>query len=158
MADLRKSFSYENHALDNEGDGILRFNTDTFRVCIGQDFSRIFTDATYFNCNPLTEPTFANKGRRDIRFTYGTNNAPGARISNILVNGVPQVLPYKGSVITYDSIRTTGVPAPSGWASLLPISHVASVGPDAVGQIFEVMIENWNPCNPYDIFESNAPS
>jgi hypothetical protein len=67
---LRKGFTYENHALDNEGDGILRFNTDTFRVCIGQDFSRIFTDATYFNCNPQTELTFANKGRYKIYIWY----------------------------------------------------------------------------------------
>ena len=147
---LKKVFTYENHATDNLGDGLLKFNTDTIKVCIGQDFSKIFTDATYFNCNPLTEPSFSNKGLRNIRFTYGTNNAAGARIQNILINGVAQTLPYQGSLITYDSIRTTGVPAPSGWASTDALSHVESVGPDAVGQIYEVMIENWNPCNPYN--------
>ena len=154
---LRKNFSYQNHSEDDEGDGRIQFNTDTIRVCIGQDFSEFFTDATYFNCNPTTQPDFSNDGRRDIRFTYGTNHAAGARIQNVLIDGVSHPLPYQGPVITYDSILKTGVPAPSGWARTMQLSHSASVGPDAVGQIYEIMIENWNPCNPYDIFETNAP-
>jgi len=97
-------------------------------VCLGQDFSEIFTDATYFNCNPQTEPEFPNDGQRDIRFTYGTNNAAGDRIQDVLIDGSPVVFPYQGSVMTYDSIRTTGVPAPSGWESTLPISHIADLG------------------------------
>jgi PKD repeat protein len=155
---LRKTFDYQNHAEDDEGDGRIGFNTDTVFVCIGHDFSEIFSDATYFNCNPLTEPNFPNDGRRDIRFTYGTNHAPGDRIQNVLIDGNVVSFPYQTGVITYDSIRANGVPAPSGYASTLPVSHIAAVGPDAVGQIFEIMIENWNPCNPYDIFETNTPN
>ncbi len=31
------------------------------------------------------------------------------------------------------------------------------MGTDAVGQVFEILLENWGPCNPYDIFESIPP-
>ena len=58
---LRKNFTYENHSEDDEGDGIFETNIDTIYVCLGQDFSEIFTDATYFNCNPQTEPEFPNR-------------------------------------------------------------------------------------------------
>ena len=154
---LRKQFTYQNHSTDDEGDGLFEMHIDTIEVCLGQDFSEIFTDATYFNCNPQTEPDYANDGPRNIRFTYGTNFAAGDRIQDILINGVPQAFPYQGSVILYDSIQVSGVPAPSGWADTDPISHVANLGTDAVGQIFEITLENWGPCNPYNIFETNPP-
>ena len=65
--------------------------------------------------------------------------------------------PLKGPVLIYDSIRTTGIPAPSGWETSDDISHVGNMGPDAVGQVFEITLENWGPCNLYDIFESIPP-
>ena len=99
---------------------------DTITVCLGQDFSEVFTDATYFNCNPQTEPDFSNDGERHVRFTYGTKFSPEPRIQDILVNGFPLVAPLQGALLKYDSIRTTGVPAPSGWEISDPISHVAN--------------------------------
>ncbi|MFC2081343.1 hypothetical protein ACFLR8_03955, partial [Bacteroidota bacterium] len=154
---LRKLFTYENHSTDDEGDGVLNMHIDTIQVCLGQDFTEIFTDATYFNCNPQTEPDFPNDGPRNIRFTYGTLSASGPRIKDILVDGNPLVGPLQSAVIPYDSIRNNGSPAPTGWASSLPISHVANLSTDSIGQIFEITLENWGPCNPYNIFETNAP-
>ncbi len=79
---LRKNFTYENHSTDDEGDGVFVFDIDTIRVCLGQDFSEIFTDDTYFNCNPQTEPDFSNDGERYIRFTYPSIRA-GVEVTNI---------------------------------------------------------------------------
>ncbi|MDT8432771.1 MAG: PKD domain-containing protein [Bacteroidales bacterium] len=152
---LRKTFVYENHSTDDEGDGIFRFHTDTIRVCLGQDVSEVFTDATYFNCNPQTEPDFANDGLRAVRFTYGTNVSPEPRIQDIYVDGNLLGAPVTDPIVYYDSIRSTGVPAPAGWHVSDPISHAFNAGTDAIGQVFEIQMENWGPCN--NIFLNEPP-
>jgi len=146
---LRKNFTYENHATDEEGDASFNMHIDTITVCVGQDFTEAFTDATYFNCNPQTEPDFANDGERRLRFTYGTSFSSEPRIQDILIGGVPLVGELQGPLLRYDSIRSTGIPAPSGWETSDDISHIANLGTDAIGQVFEIMLENWGPCNPY---------
>jgi len=156
---LRKTFTYENHSTDDEGDGQFQFHIDTIRVCLGQSFSETFTDATYFNCNPQVEPDFSNDGERYVRFTYGTGFSPEPRIQGIQVDAAPLTTPLQGEFAIYDSIRTTGVPARSdvaadGWHESLVISHVYDPVNDQVGQVFEIMMENWNPCNE---ISSGAP-
>ncbi len=148
---LQQTVQYLNYDTDDEGSGILRMDIDTLRVCIGQDFSVNFTDDTYFNCNPAEEPTFPNKEERWIRFSYGTNYS-GSVIQDILIDGMPQAFPYTGGLTMYDSVLMTAYPS---YAQTLTISHAADLSTDTVGQIFELQMENWNPCN--DIFVPDPP-
>lgn len=149
-AGLTQQQSILNYSTDEEGSGYFTMHRDTIRICIGQDFSETFSDATLFNCRKDIEPDFPNIGERWVRFTYGTNSGGGVAIPDILIDGGTVSFPYVGTPIKYDSADT---PFPN--AESLPISHASNMSTDAVGQVFEVMLENWGPCN--SIYESKPP-
>ena len=143
---LEQTPGFLSYNTDNQGSGKLILNPDTIKVCIGQNFTEAFNDATLFNCRKIIEPTNPNIAPRIVQFIYGTTIGDGGvtpRISNVTVNGAVQAYPYTSPLIQY--YDSADVPFPN--AVTYPIKHLGNNGPDAVGQVFEVTMNNWGPCN-----------
>ena len=151
---LQQDINYLNYSTDDEGSGVLQMNSDTIRVCLGQDFNVSFQDATLFNCRKEIEETFPNIAERWVQFSYGTNYSAEPRIQDVLIEANSVAFPYTPSppdnLFFYDSADT---PFPN--ATSLMISHAADLTTDQIGQVFEIKLDNWGPCN--DIFLGEDP-
>ncbi len=125
---------------DDSNGGRVQITPDVYRVCAGNTATVTFTDNSIFNCVPPDENDVINDRTRWIQWIYGTNVDPRPRISGIQVGGATVPFPFAGPVVT--------LPAPvyaSGEISL----NVAVPATAAVGEVFEIRLNNWNQCNPY---------
>ncbi|MFO7999752.1 MAG: PKD domain-containing protein [Marinilabilia sp.] len=127
--------------IDNENGGTLSISPDVFQICIGNDGSVQFQDASQWNCTPPYEEDNPNNRERWTQWIYGTG---GTTITDATVNGTQHPWPYEGSIEHYTPTVTAPFP-PQGESEQVYIPH----GHD-VGDYFEVTIRNWNTCNPYD--------
>ncbi len=148
--------------------------------CVGENITNfIFRDATVFDCQLPVEPNLPNTQPRNVQFVYGTQIGAGIPNVFINVNGTPvQVTDNTGVSISGvwhvnpdGSPNIPGYTTPSGffegpvvqylWDSgtkllitpmiqTYPISHTGDFVNDAAGDIFDVTLRNWGPCNPYD--------
>ena len=137
---------------DDRATGQLQITPNPEEVCLGQDFEVIFQDVTDFNCDRTDEPNKPNIGPRYVQFVYGTGS--GRQIPNVFVNGVQVTdndgnlmpgMPYEDPTVHYyDSANN---PFPN--AESLPVIHAGDYTNDQIGDVFEITMRNWNPCNPY---------
>ena len=144
--------------------------------CRGSDILHQFTDNTFFNCNTSVESLKPNLGDRNVRFLYGTSINAGTRIPNVFVRIAAgkevQITDASGNLLPPPfAWKPDGTPGPffptnvygvfegplvtipsgliSSGATTFEIFHTGDYDNDAVGDIFEVLLQNWNPCNAY---------
>ena len=140
---------------DDANGGEIVIAPARFLACPGQEFTVTFDDVSDWNCTPPEVTDKMNKFSRWTRFTYGTveNETATPRIADVKVGGAVRAYPYQGNV--KEHTYTEGGPA------VIEPDHTSlsvTVPADAkVGEIFEIKLENWNMCNPYDAAnEGNA--
>jgi len=130
--------------VDNENGGIISIDPPVYPICVGNSGGVTFTDNSQWNCVPPDENDLPNNHKRWIQWVYGTNNGASNFIDNASVAGSVHIYPFAGSI----DVTTEPILGPSApWNQALPIFV-----PDnrAVGDEFEVTLNNWNYCNPYD--------
>ncbi len=138
--------------LDNENGGNLRADPRVYRICLGESATVQFTDQSNWNCTPPTETDKVNNFDRWTQWIYGTGGGAN-RIPNVLVNGNSPAYPYRDDVqylepgVDFDLLNPR--PAPPKNQSL-GVFVPATTDPADVGKRFELMLRNWNTCNPYD--------
>jgi gliding motility-associated-like protein len=128
--------------LDNANGGQPRIEPELYRICVGESATLNFNDVSLWNCVPPAENDNLNNANRWIRWTYGTTHNPRPKINNVQVNGIVRAYPFQGDVAY--------LPAPviaSGQVS----QNIAIPDNATVGRVFEVTLENWNQCNPYEV-------
>ncbi|WP_430810849.1 MULTISPECIES: PKD domain-containing protein [unclassified Carboxylicivirga] len=129
---------------DDRNGGTISINPKVFPICIGNSGSVTFMDESEWNCVPPVEDDSPNNYKRWIQWIYGTNNGSANFINNAEVNGAVRSYPYAGSIdVTTEPILGPSTP----WNEALPIYVPAG---HAVGDAFEITLNNWNYCNPYD--------
>lgn len=168
-ANLRDEKVSDYYSFDNEDPGQLNINPIEYLVCAGDEVTIQFNDATAFNCINAADTDNPNNSQRHVRWVYNVVNeaTPGVgRIDNVVLNGAVTI--DQGNPIFDDYIINTeagqdvnGVenyPAPVVVASNVSQSVTLLIPGDAVAdQIFEVRLDNWNPCNPYNPGDLNNP-
>lgn len=127
--------------VDTENGGQISINPAVFPICVGDDGTVTFNDVSLFNCVPPVENDNPNTPTRWTQWEYGTN----LTIANVLVNTLPRLYPFSDVVYAHTG-PVTGPTAPN--ISTLPIY---SPNTALVGQFFEVRLNYWNICNPYEI-------
>ncbi|MEP1096425.1 MAG: PKD domain-containing protein, partial [Cyclobacteriaceae bacterium] len=128
---------------DNFGDGGagLTPNPLTFNVCAGTVTTVNFEDLSPWNCTDIAVTTSLNNQERSTQWVYGTTeNITG----NVLINGAIQAFPFAGAVDTHPAIVLD--PQAPGNMSLDVTIPVTAV----IGEAFEITLNNWNQCNPYN--------
>ena len=113
----------------------LVVDQDEHLVCAGNEIELTFTDLTTFDCIPLGDPQ--NAGRW-IQWEYGTSSSI---TGDVKVNGSVAGLPFAGPVVYKDNYQI------SSGETTFPIKMPAT---SQVGEEYEVTLNNWNTCNPYD--------
>lgn len=163
---IQTAFSW---ARDNEFGGNLAIAPDFYDVCYDNPIvNAVFADDSFFNCNPTVEPDNPNQQTRHVQFVYGnaaTHNA-AASINNLTLNdGGPQPLTDGTGALAGTTTRgTAGLPITAAYfgpvdaipfpangpiSTTFPMNAPADPG-NAVGNLFEITMFNWNVCNPYN--------
>ncbi|GAA5036869.1 hypothetical protein GCM10011506_32550 [Marivirga lumbricoides] len=143
--------------IDEVNPGNVAIEPLEFLVCAGDQVTLNFDDATEFNCINSADTDIPNgEDQRNVRWTYNTTDgpAPAGRIDDVLLgNGVT----LDGSnAADQNYIAPTGNPSNTeiypavvnpgdAVSTTLDITVPASA---TVGEVFEVKLENWGPCNP----------
>lgn len=132
--------------VDDQNGGELNINPKIFPICIGNDGSVQFVDASLWNCTPPRENDIPNDRNRWTQWIYGTG---ATTITTAQVDGTVHAWPYTTPVEYYNAPVLAPAPPPS-------LSQIVYI-PEGyeVGDYFEVTIRNWNTCNPYD--DPNIP-
>ncbi|TCO08022.1 PKD domain-containing protein [Natronoflexus pectinivorans] len=126
---------------DDENGGEMQINPEVFPICVGNDGTVTFMDASQWNCVPPIENDVKNERRRWIQWVYGTG---GTNISSAAVDGTVRTYPFEGPVeVTPQPIEAPTPPMNQSMEIYIPDYF-------EVGDFFEVTIRNWNQCNPYD--------
>ncbi len=132
--------------VDDENGGQLNINPLVFPICLGNDGTIQFTDASQWNCTPPLETDNPNTRNRWTQWVYGTGSTT---ITTAQVNGVQYPWPYTSPIDYYSAPILAPEPPPSLSESIyIPLGY-------NVGDFFEVTLRNWNTCNPYD--DPNIP-
>ncbi len=138
---------------DDKNGGELNIAPKVYPICVGNDGSVQFLDASLWNCTPPRETDVPNDRNRWTQWIYGTA-ADADTIADALVGGAVRAWPYAGAIEYYSAPVTAPAPPPSESEPVyIPHGH-------QVGDYFEVTIRNWNTCNPYDNTpnDGNPPS
>ena len=163
--------TFQSYSTDNRNTGLLRLNDNPVNsrlVCLGTNANLNFVDATDLNCRAgigLPNPS-PNEQRRWVRFVYGFPDAgPGLNVPNVRVNGVNltdgsgnyigpvggYVVPGAGGPGVEDFLGVVEVPAnvtvPTQFTRNI---QTTSTSGQVVGQRFNVTMQYWNVCNPYN--------
>jgi len=122
---------------------VVAIDPGTFRVCEGFAASMQFTDNSTWNCFPRA--TRENNAPRWIQWIYGTGSA-ASQIPGIQVNGVtPGSYPYYNPAANTNPIYPVTSPGQQSLTINVPVTTAADLG-----KTFQVTLNNWNQCNPYD--------
>ncbi|MGK7395787.1 MAG: PKD-like domain-containing protein [Candidatus Cyclobacteriaceae bacterium M3_2C_046] len=105
------------------------------KVCAGNEVTVSFADQTTFDCIDPTDPK--NLGRW-IQWEYGTTNSISG---DVKINGSNQIFPFKNAPTYYDRLVLMSNEI------TLPITIPKT---SQAGEVFELTLNNWNSCNPYD--------
>lgn len=125
---------------DEFNGGEMAIDPQVFPICVGNDGSVTFGDASQWNCTPPIENDIPNETKRWTQWVYGTDG----NITTALIGGIIRPWPFYGNIIP--TTEPIWAPQPPGDTSLpiyIPNGY-------AVGDFFEVTLRNWNYCNPYD--------
>ncbi len=125
---------------DNYNGGHLEISPQVFPICVGHDGSVTFTDNSLWNCVPPVENDNPNSPKRWTQWVYGTNYT----YNNIEVDGSVRTYPFSGNVVA--TSQPIYSPEPPNNTSL-PIYAPPTA---QVGDYWEITLNNWNYCNPYD--------
>lgn len=128
---------------DNFGDGgaDLAPNPLTFNVCAGTTATLNFEDLSPWNCTDIAVTTSLNNQTRSTQWVYGTNNT--ITVGDVLIDAAIEVFPFDGSVDTHPAV-VLDPQAPGNMSLDVTIPITA-----AIGESFEITLNNWNQCNPY---------
>lgn len=155
---------------DNANSGVLALppsvaNTD--RVCLGNNVSMQFSDATQLNCRLAIEPTVPNDQARYIRIVYGSQNL-ATNIPDIRVGGTPVTsnnaagtLLFPGGyfptgaggvgVPDFNGVIQLATPVTASTATaFMQLITTVSAANHVVGDRFYVRLDYWDICNPYN--------
>ncbi|PZX20616.1 gliding motility-associated-like protein [Breznakibacter xylanolyticus] len=126
---------------DEFNGGEMLINPQVFPICVGNDGTVTFMDASQWNCTPPLEEDVPNDPRRWTQWIYGTGgNITTAEIGGVVVNPWP----LQGDIIaTTEPIYSPVAPGNRSLPIYIPNGY-------NVGDFFEVTLRNWNYCNPYD--------
>lgn len=151
---------------DNQGNGQVAVAPEEWEVCYGDPVvNATFRDASEFNCNPIVEPDNPNTKARHVQFVYGTNHNPATAIHNLSVTdgGVIPLTDGAGALVStetrglglpvtgayFGDIEEVPFPANGPISVSLPMNAPADLA-NAVGDVFEVTLFNWNICNNWN--------
>jgi hypothetical protein len=164
----RQTQKFASWSTDNRNSGRLLADPELFRVCEGTPWSLNFRDNSTFNCNVDIEPDKPNQLSRWVQFIYGPNvngnkipnvsvTVPGPAVAGAPAPGIYPLTNGTGNIINY--------PTPSGFfeGPVIEIPALAfgpnqtsytlsAPGGGAVGNFFQITLNNWNTCNPYKNF------
>jgi len=163
---VQTAFSW---ARDNEFGGTLAITPEFYDVCYGDAVTNaVFQDDSFFNCNIVAEPDNPNRQERHVQFVYGnaaTHNAANSIRNLSLEDGGTQPLTNGTGALTSTTTRgTAGLPITAAYFGPVDQIPFPADGPisatfpmnapadpaNAVGNVFEVTMFNWNVCNPYN--------
>lgn len=126
---------------DDENGGVMSITPEVFPICLGNDGTVTFTDASQWNCVPPIEEDRKNTNSRWIQWVYGTG---GTTILDATVDGSNRSFPFRSPVEkTPQPVEGPVPPMNTSMEIYIPDYY-------AVGDYFEVTLRNWNQCNPYD--------
>ncbi|HHU57185.1 MAG TPA: pkd domain containing protein, partial [Bacteroidales bacterium] len=126
---------------DDENGGVMSITPEVFPICLGNDGTVTFTDASQWNCVPPIEEDRKNTNSRWIQWVYGTG---GTTILDATVDGSNRSFPFRSPVEkTPQPVEGPVPPMNESMQIYIPDYY-------AVGDYFEVTLRNWNQCNPYD--------
>ncbi len=132
--------------VDDQNGGKLNIAPKVYPICVGNDGSVQFIDASQWNCTPPVENDVPNDRNRWTQWIYGTG---GTNIMTAEVSGTVYPWPYTAPIEYYSAPVMAPAPPPSLSETIyIPNGY-------NVGDYFEVTIRNWNTCNPYD--DPNIP-
>lgn len=127
--------------VDDENGGVMSINPEVFPICLGDDGTVTFTDASQWNCVPPIEEDRKNTNSRWVQWIYGTG---GTTIDQAEVGGSVLSYPFSGPVEkTPQPIEGPVPPMNQSMEIYIPDYY-------EVGDYFEVTLRTWNQCNPYD--------
>lgn len=127
--------------MDDENGGILSIDPEIFPICLGDDGTVTFRDASLWNCVPPNEEDRKNTNSRWIQWIYGTG---GTSIPDAMVDGSVRTYPFTGPIEkTTQPVEGPQPPMNQSMEIYIPDYY-------EVGDFFEVTLRNWNQCNPYD--------
>ena len=126
---------------DNFNGGQLEITPAIFPICVGSDGTVAFTDVSLWNCVPPVENDNPNGAHRWTQWVYGT----AYNYNNVEVNGSVQTYPFSGAVVQTTNNPAFNPEAPNN-------TSLPCYGPNTgnVGESWEITLNNWNYCNPYD--------
>lgn len=153
-------------ARDNEFGGIVAIGPKNYDVCYGDPVvDAVFADNSFFNCNINVEPDNPNQQMRHVQFVYGTNHNEAQTIRDLSLNdGATQNLTDgNGSLVTTETrgtgLQVTGAyfgpvdviefPADAPTSKTFPLNAPANPE-NAIDNVFEITMYNWNLCNPFN--------
>lgn len=128
---------------DNFGDGGADLTPDplVFNVCAGTTATVNFQDISPWNCTDIAVTMSLNDQERWTQWVYGTTNTISG---NVLVDGNLEIYPFNGPVDSHPAI-VLDPQAPGNMSLDVTIPVTA-----AIGEVFEITLNNWNQCNEYD--------
>lgn len=122
---------------------VININPKIFRVCQGFAAELQFTDNSDWNCFP--RDTRENSMARWIQWVYGTADGTN-RIPNITIDSIqPTSYPYNNPDPNYNPFYPATAPGQISLPIQIPVTAPADLGKE-----FEILLKNWNQCNPYD--------
>jgi|GEM_PF-5972314 gliding motility-associated-like protein len=146
---------------DEDDPGNVNIDPILIQVCAGDQVTVNFDDNTTFNCVNPADTDNPNEDLRNVRWTYNTTDgaAPFGRIDDVeLSNGVTldgsngadqDYIPPQADVPGSDVNTIEEYPAVVGPGDAVSTTLDLTVPATAtVGQVFEIKLENWGPCNP----------
>ncbi|SHG50449.1 gliding motility-associated C-terminal domain-containing protein [Chryseolinea serpens] len=133
---------------DDENTGRLSLletltNVNEYLVCAGVETNVTFTDRSILNCVPPDLVLGPNDKQRWRQFIYGTgaSNITGA----VKIGGTPRTFPFNGTVDA-SPVSVTNSGFPTATTQIITVPATAQVG-----EIFEITMNYWNTCNPYNV-------
>ncbi|AYB33860.1 PKD domain-containing protein [Chryseolinea soli] len=133
---------------DDENTGRLSLletltNVNEYLVCAGVETNVTFTDRSILNCVPPDLVLGPNDKQRWRQFIYGTgaSNITGA----VKIGGTPRAFPFNGAVDASPA-TVTNSGFPTSTTQIITVPATAQVG-----EIFEITMNYWNTCNPYNV-------
>ena len=130
---------------DDSNGGEIAIAPTVYRVCVGNSATVNFDDVSDFNCTPPEENDVINEANRWVRWDYGTTNTI---TGTVLIDGSPEAFVFEGDV------EYLAQPVVGPNSTSLDITVPATA---LVGEVFQVRLNNWNQCNPYDADTSDDP-
>ena len=146
--------------------------------CVGDNITAFtFEDATVFDCQGAAAPLLPNLNPRYVQYVYGTqagNGIPNVFIdvfgtmvqvtdnNGVVIKGPFNVDAYGNPAAPYTTLFGFEGPVvqylwdPGSQALLTPLAvtypihHTGDFVNDVAGDIFDITLRNWGPCNPYD--------